>query len=403
MVKQKEYHQRNSRRNAATILTKTGKRFLPRANVVANSFRAEPSSHAFTLVELLVVIAIIGILIGLLLPAVQAAREVARRMQCANNQKNIALAIHNRHNITSTLPHYRTGMESPDMQYSNVVVWCNVSWRFTICPFMEMPGLEEDLFKAQKREVTLPWAHCPSNGKQEPNFISYVANCGKMDGVLVQDAGSEDENPPYKTTDDTPGFSVFTDGGFNECREQDLGKDPNGGIPVSLEGISDGTTNTILTSENIQAGTFWQREEFQVGFCYPAESASMYGNANLQPAWHLPTDCEQLLTAISSATDKGGGALVAGTTGYQRVDDPTWDQCPPMKPGTCSNELESLAYGWFTARPSSHHPGCFVAAMCDGSVKTISYQVDGRILRQAMCPDDAGIGLAGSFSLADLK
>ncbi len=60
--------------------------------------------QGFTLVELLVVIAIIGILVGLLLPAVQAAREAARRMQCSNNMHNLALALHNYHDVTKAFP-----------------------------------------------------------------------------------------------------------------------------------------------------------------------------------------------------------------------------------------------------------------------------------------------------------
>ena len=85
--------------------------------------------RGFTLVELLVVIAIIGVLVALLLPAVQAAREAARRNSCVNHLKQIGLAVQNYHD---SLGQYPSGREAVDMRA--------VSWAFNLLPYLEQPG-----------------------------------------------------------------------------------------------------------------------------------------------------------------------------------------------------------------------------------------------------------------------
>jgi prepilin-type N-terminal cleavage/methylation domain-containing protein len=85
----------------------------------------------FTLVELLVVIAIIGILVGLLLPAVQAAREAARRMQCSNNLKQLGLALHNYESAFKVLPY---GCSWPDPGQN--VNWRRMSGHIAMLPYV---------------------------------------------------------------------------------------------------------------------------------------------------------------------------------------------------------------------------------------------------------------------------
>src|SRR5947208_4039467 len=99
------------------------------------SRRSGGSRHAgFTLVELLVVIAIIGVLVALLLPAVQAARESARRSQCTNSLRQLGLALHNHHDTFNVLPFARTGGRPQ-----------SISWAPLILPYMEQKNLL-DLF-----------------------------------------------------------------------------------------------------------------------------------------------------------------------------------------------------------------------------------------------------------------
>src|SRR5688572_12222721 len=97
----------------------------------------------FTLVELLVVIAIIGILVALLLPAVQAAREAARRISCSNNLKQVALACHNFHDVYDRLPPGGANDQPPFGTQNTIngnAQWGS-SWKVYILPYLEQSAI----------------------------------------------------------------------------------------------------------------------------------------------------------------------------------------------------------------------------------------------------------------------
>jgi len=140
-----------------------------------------PQQRAFTLVELLVVIAIIGVLVALLLPAVQAAREAARRVACTNNVMQLNLALHGHEFHHEALP---AGVTNPDGPIRNEPQGIHVSWLVKILPYMEQNAVYRKFDQAagayadvnsELRSVRIRLLECPSDGTPAMNLANTVA------------------------------------------------------------------------------------------------------------------------------------------------------------------------------------------------------------------------------------
>ncbi|WP_425395377.1 DUF1559 domain-containing protein [Aeoliella sp.] len=195
--------------------------------------------NGFTLVELLVVIAIIGILVALLLPAVQAARESARRMSCQNNLKNLILACHNYETAKGYLP--RSG-DFDDWSPSDGSE--SLSWHAFVFPYMEQSSLYEamevelgarDVPNIQLGQTRIPVFECPSDEVETDQITSSLAEywaTSNYSGVI----GAWGRNRDYRVS--SSGCGVFYTDGVLVPED-----------PVEFRKITDGTSNTIAIGE----------------------------------------------------------------------------------------------------------------------------------------------------------
>jgi len=209
------------------------------------------TTKGFTLVELLVVIAIIGILVALLLPAVQAAREAARRMSCGNNSKQIALALHNYHDVHKKFP--------PGWLWDGGANWETWGWSALVLPFMEQQPLYDQLGIGtvniwQYHSVTgAPWQRAKEALEKPIETFICPSDTGYRKPGRVSDARRFDGGRAFAAHPYRPGSSNYIGNmGFRQRRraQQNIaGGMFAGNSEVSISGIKDGTSNTILFGE----------------------------------------------------------------------------------------------------------------------------------------------------------
>ena len=303
----------------------------------------------FTLVELLVVITIIGVLISLLLPAVNGAREAARRAQCQNNLKQLGLACLNYHQTQQVFPPAMFVPSSPN----TTTLW-GPNWVIMILPFCENTALYNsfnlslpisDSSNAVPRAAQLPVMLCPTDSKNGINYQPFNAAEGAnwargnygANGSVEQIVGG---NMTGATGSD---WILNYKRGVMGCN-----------VAVSLSDVKDGASNTIMLGE-LRTGFVAQDRRGTWAQGAPGAS-SIWGHGvtddqgpnNNNVEGDDSVECAQLQTLF------GGQSQMAAQTGM--------GCCP------CSSNQQ------FTAR--SMHQGGVFTCFCDGSVHWISDFID---------------------------
>ena len=301
--------------------------------------RSQRLSHAgFTLVELLVVIAIIGVLVALLLPAVQAAREAARRTQCTNNIRQLGLAVHNFHDVNLVFP------AAQDQWINSKGTTIGCSWLTRILPFIEQQSVY------QLYNFDAAWDDAATNAKPQTGVI-----CTKIKGFLcpsappanIRPANNGRANSDYVATSDLNARPIIN---LNAHVSSAIAvSDPHfigvlghnkvvGGITLSparhrFADVTDGTSMTFLTAECAGRNDPWFMGNRLQGV--PNRSNGPWANQNSRI-----------------------------TMGGCDPKNPSAAQGP--KAVNCANDKE--IYGF--------HPSGAMACMADGSVRMLASNLD---------------------------
>jgi len=225
-----------------------------------------PSRAGFTLVELLVVIAIIGVLVALLLPAVQAAREAARRMQCANNLKQFALGCINFEVARGHIP--KGNYVGGTLPEGN-----NASWMFVALGYLEQRNLYDRVVAAgsltnAKNQGILParppMGRCPSDNfdTKVPNHTNYIGSTGPTCNnppsgcpapfqLHCNASGLTGTIPAPLVPPTHPGYEPSATHGSTTITKDTRGMFARGGALIRLADVTDGTSNTLFIGETL--------------------------------------------------------------------------------------------------------------------------------------------------------
>lgn len=207
--------------------------------------------RGFTLIELLVVIAIIAILIALLLPAVQQAREAARRSQCKNNLKQIGLGLHNYNEIYGTLPPAWV-TNAPNNGAGDGSLF---AWSVRILPQMEAAPIFEEMLASDRSYMNLSAA---TVAHAQQTFEMYNCPTDTADDIVPNNVGSQVLTMSDGTAAEAGVNNYMANwglSGHSQCRQRNPGRDPDfNGVfgenrGILFRDVTDGLSNTIFVGE----------------------------------------------------------------------------------------------------------------------------------------------------------